>query len=184
MIAAVFLASGRGKRFGGDKLLWPVEGVPMAERVFRTLPPDIPGIVVAGSGDVAALAHKYPHLTVVENHAGRDDVAQTIRMGMESLPEQAEGALFFVCDQPWLKQESVLRLAEAFQKDPNKIYVLSHGDRMGNPCLFPRDFFPALMSLPPDTGGKSVIAAHPERVCLVPAADARELTDVDYRPKE
>lgn len=184
MIAAVFLASGRGKRFGGDKLLWPVEGIPMAERVFCALPPEIPGVVVTGSGDVAVLAHKYPHLTVVENHDGRDDVARTIRMGVEALPKEAEGALFFVCDQPWLKQESVSRLAEAFQKDPNKIYVLSYGDRMGNPCLFPREFFPELMALPPDTGGKAVIARHPERVSLVPAADARELADVDYRPKE
>lgn len=182
MIAAVFLASGRGKRFGGDKLLWPVEGVPMAERVFRTLPADISGVVVAGSSDVAVLAHKYPHLTVVKNHAGRDDVAQTIRMGVQALPEETEGALFFVCDQPWLKRSSVLHLVEAFQKDPGKIYVLSHGDRMGNPCLFPREFFPELMSLSPDTGGKAVIARHPERVCLVPAAEAKELADVDYRP--
>lgn len=184
MIAAVFLASGRGKRFGGDKLLWPVEGVPMAERVFRALPPGIPGVVVTGSSEIAVLAHKYPCFTVVENRGGRDDVARTIRMGVKALPKEAEGALFFVCDQPWLERESVLRLAEAFQKDPDKIYVLSHGDRMGNPCLFPRKFFPELMALPPDTGGKAIIARHPERVCLVPAADARELADVDYRPKE
>lgn len=182
MIAAVFLASGRGKRFGGDKLLWPVEGVPMAERVFRALPPDISGVVVTGNSEVAVLAHKYPHLTVVENRDQRDDVALTVRLGVEALPEEAEGALFFVCDQPWLKRSSVLCLTEVFQKDPTKIYVLSHGDRMGNPCLFPREFFPELLSLPSDTGGKAVIARHPERVSLVPVTDARELADVDYRP--
>lgn len=183
MIAAVFLASGRGKRFGGNKLLWPVEGIPMAERVFRALPEEIPGIVVTGSRDVAVLVHKYPHLSVVENRDSRDDVAVTVRMGVEALPESAEGALFFVCDQPRLKQASVLRLAEAFQKDPTKIYVLSHGDRMGNPCLFPREFFSELCSLPSDTGGKAVIAAHPERVCPVEVEEARELDDLDYRPE-
>lgn len=183
MIAAVFLASGRGKRFGGDKLLWPVEGVPMAERVFRSLPEEISGIVVTGSSEIAALAHKYPHLAIMENKDERDDVAQTIRLGVEALPEDVEGALFFVCDQPWLKRSSVLRLAEAFQKDPTKIYVLSHGARMGNPCLFPREFFPELLCLPSDTGGKTVITRHPERVCLVPVTDARELEDVDYKPE-
>lgn len=184
MIGAVFLASGRGKRFGGDKLLWPVEGLPMAERAFRALPPHIPGVVVTGNSEIAVLAHKYPNLTVVKNDDPRDDVAQTIRQGVEALPREVEGALFFVCDQPWLEEASVRRLEEAFQKEPKKIYVLSHGDRMGNPCLFPRSFFPALSALPPDTGGKAVIARYPERVCLVQAADARELTDVDFRPEE
>ena len=183
MISAVFLASGRGKRFGGDKLLWPVEGIPMAERVFCALPEGISGVVVTGSSEIAALAHKYPHLAIVENKDARDDVAQTIRLGVEALPEEAEGALFFVCDQPWLKRSSVLLLVEAFQKEPTKIYVLSHGDRMGNPCLFPREFIQELLCLPPDAGGKAVIARHPERVCLVPVTDARELEDVDYKPE-
>jgi len=183
MIAAVFLASGWGKRFGGNKLLWPVEGIPMTERVFRALPEEIPGFVVTGNSDVAALTHKYPHLTVLENRGGRDDVSVTIQMGVEALCPEVEGALFFVCDQPWLRRESVCCLVEAFQKDPTKIYVLSHGDRMGNPCLFPRDFFPELCALPPDTGGKAVIARHPERVCLVSATDVRELEDLDYKPQ-
>lgn len=184
MIAAVFLASGRSKRFGGDKLLWPVEGIPMAERAFRALPAHIPGVVVTGNGEIAALAHKYPHLTVLENDDPRDDVAVTIRLGVEAVQREAEGALFFVCDQPWLEETSVCRLAEAFQNDPTKIYVLSHGDRMGNPCLFPRDFFSELSALPPDTGGKAVIARHPERVGFVPAESPRELEDVDFRPEE
>ena len=182
MICAVFLASGRAKRFGSDKLLYPVEGVPMVERVFRALPSEIPGFVVTGSSAVAVLAHKQSNLTVVENHGEEDDVAQTIRLGVEALPAQADGALFFVCDQPWLRRESVLRLVEAFQKDPARIYVLSHGERMENPCLFPRDCFPELLSLPPDTGGKSVIARHEERICLIPVAEERELEDVDHRP--
>lgn len=182
MIAAVFLASGRGKRFGGDKLLWKVEGMPMAERVFRALPPEIPGVVVTGDRNIAVLAQKYPHIRVAENRDERDDIALTIRRGLEALPVEADGALFFVCDQPWLERASVCRLADAFQKDPTKIYALSCGDRMGNPCLFPRNFFGELMTLPPDTGGKAVIARHPDLVRRIQAADARELKDLDYRP--
>lgn len=182
MICAVFLASGRAKRFGSDKLLYPVEGVPMAERVFRTLPPEIPGFVVTGSSAVAALAHKHENLTPVENRGEEDDMARTIRLGVEVLPPETEGALFFVCDQPWLRRESVLRLVEAFQKDPTRIYVLARGERMGNPCLFPRRYFPELLSLPPDRGGKAVIARHEEDVCFVPVGEGRELEDMDYPP--
>ncbi len=184
MIYAVFLAAGRGKRFGGgegDKLLYPVEGVTMGERVFRALPGEIPGVVVTGDSRVAALAHPHENLTVAALPEARDDVALSIRTGLRALPEEAEGALFFVCDQPWLTEESVRRLVAAFRADPEKICVLAHGDRMGNPCLFPRVFFPALMALPPDTGGKAVIRANPRRVTLVQAAYERELEDVDEK---
>ena len=183
MICAVFLASGRAKRFGSDKLLHPVEGIPMAERVFQALPPEIPAFVVTGSAAVAALAHKRANFTVVENSGEEDDLAQTIRLGLAALPRSAEGALFFVCDQPWLRGESVRRLLEAFWHNPGQICVLAHGDRLGNPCLFPREFFPELAALPPDAGGKTVIRAHPDRVRPVAAADGRELEDMDYPEK-
>lgn len=181
-LAAIFLASGRGKRFGPDKLLYKVEGVPMAERVFRALPPDIPGLVVTGDGRVEALARKYADLTVVDNRDSRDDVAVTIRRGVLALPAGTAGALFFVCDQPWLTRESVQRLIEAFRARPKGIYALAWGEEMGNPCLFSRAYFEELAGLPPDRGGKAVIQRHPEAVRLVQALSARELEDVDRRP--
>ncbi len=183
MIWAVFLASGRSTRFaGGDKLLYEVEGVPMAERVFRALPPEIPGVVVTESAAVAALAQKHENLTVTANPGGEEDVSVTIRRGIEALPPAAEGALFCVCDQPWITEGSVRRLMEAFGRDPAYIYVLSCGGRSGNPCLFPEKYFGELSALPFDKGGKELVRRHPEAVRYVQAGDARELEDVDVRP--
>lgn len=183
MIWAVLLASGGSRRFGEEnKLLWPVEGVPMAERVFRALPPEMPGLVVTGWGPVAALAEKYDNLTVVPNPDGDRDVAVTIRRGIAALPEEAEGALFCVCDQPRLTRESVTRMAEAFRREPEGIHVLSWEGRLGNPCLFPRKYFPALAALPPHTGGKALFRRFPAAVRPVPAGFPGELEDIDRKP--
>lgn len=184
MIQAVFLASGRGLRFsGGGKLLYPVEGVPMAERAFRALPPEISGLVVTEDSRVAALARQHKNLAVVENPGGGADVALTIRRGTAALSPAAEGALFCVCDQPWLTRTSVERLIEAFRSGPDGIYVLSAGGRSGNPCLFARRFFPELMALPQGKGGKELVRRHPEAARYVEAASPRELEDMDYRPE-
>ena len=40
-IGAVLMASGAGRRFGSNKLLYPVEGVPMIERVMAAVPAEL-----------------------------------------------------------------------------------------------------------------------------------------------
>lgn len=183
MICAVFLASGRATRFGGaNKLLYKVGGVPMAERVFRAVPPDIPGFVVTAWDGVKALARHHENITVIDGRGCEDDVSETIRRGIQALPPETEGALFLVCDQPWLTAESVRRLIGSFREDPVRISILAGGGRSGNPCLFPRSYFPELASLPAGSGGKAVIRSHPGAARYVEAADAHELDDLDELP--
>lgn len=40
-LGAVLMASGRARRFGENKLLHPVDGVPMMERAMNALPPEL-----------------------------------------------------------------------------------------------------------------------------------------------
>ena len=176
------MAAGRGTRFGGDKLLYPVAGIPLAERAFSALPPDIPGIVVTGDDRIAVLAEAHPNLSVLLTGDTAHDVALTIRTGTEALPAEADGAVYMVCDQPWLTRESVQKLLDAFQTAPEFIYVLSDRDRPGNPCLFPRRFFPELCRLPAHRGGKALIRKYPDQVRRIPANAPEELEDMDERP--
>ena len=78
------------------------------------------------------------------------------------------GAIVFA----WL----VLDTARA---NPGRIIAPVRSDgRGGNPCFFPARFFPELSALTGDTGGRRVIAAHPEAVIHVPVSDW-ELFDTD-----
>jgi molybdenum cofactor cytidylyltransferase len=180
VIFAIFLASGHSKRFGTDKLTYEVDGVPMAERAFLSLPEGVRGVAVTRSGAVAAMARAHG-LGAVMNPDETDDVAVTIRLGMEAVPADADGAMFFVCDQPHLTRESVARLCRSFEGRPDRIYVLSYEGRSGNPCIYPKDLFGELKNLPRNQPGKYVANRHKERVEAVQASSALELRDMDEK---
>lgn len=183
MIGAVLLAAGHSRRFGSDKLLYPVEGRPMIQRAMETLPPGMPAVLVTRSQAVARLAESYPCIKVVDCPDEADDVALSIRLGLQALPEETAGAMFLVCDQPRLSRRSVTRLALCFARAPERIWVLAHGQRWGNPCVFPRRLFGELAALPEGKSGKLVIHRHEDEVSLCQIPDGRELEDMD-RPEQ
>lgn len=178
-LGAVLMASGAGARFGSNKLLHPVDGVPMIERAFSALP--------AALFDGAAVVSCYPEILSlaagrgyrpIPNPQAEEGQSASIRLGLSALPGM-DGVLFSVCDQPWLARESVARLLEAFSAHPGRICSLGWQGRRGSPAIFPAKLFPALLALTGDQKGGEVIRTHRELLYLVEAASPRELYDVD-----
>ena len=178
-IALIFMASGRSKRFGGDKLTYAIDGVPMAERCFRAVPEGLfsPVAVVTRSAAVAELAKRRGFIPVL-NPATTDDTAVTIRLGLE-LANGSDGCAFAVCDQPYLTADSYRKLAAAFSARPDRIVALSWRGTRGNPVLFPSALFDELRALPPGGTGRQVIQRHQSLLSTVEVADGRELQDID-----
>ena len=173
------MASGSAVRFGSNKLLYPVDGVPMVERAFSAVPPELfaRACVVSCYPEILALAEKRGYLPVPNPEAVQGQSA-SVRLGLAELAE-LDGALFSVCDQPWLRQESVLRLLDRFREHPDRICALSWQGLRGNPAVFPAALFSELLSLSGDRGGGQVIQTHLPLLCLVEAGRAEELRDVD-----
>ncbi len=178
-VGCVVLAAGKGERFGGNKLTASLGGRTLIRRALETLPASLENrVVVTRYEEVSAAAEEYGIPSVFNGHPERG-LSWSVRLGTERWKD-CDGILFLVADQPLLRRESVERLLEAFAEHPDRIVALSSRGRRGNPCLFPRVFFPELMALEGDRGGSQVIRRHPERVLLVEAAP-EELTDVDTR---
>ena len=140
----------------------------LSHRLVVTRHPEVAAICQAES--VPCLLHDLPK---------RSD---TVRLGVEKLLETApdlEGIMFAASDQPCLTAESIQNLCNAFSEDPSNIYRLCWKDEMGNPVIFPRSTFDALLNLPEGKGGGAIIKAHPELVRTVSAQDERELIDCD-----
>ena len=176
------MASGFSRRFGEkNKLLCPVDGVPMAERAFRALPPALfdRAVVVSASPAVLALADGLGYLSVFNPDAAEGRAA-SVRLGLERL-EDMDGVLFAVCDQPWLRRESVEKLLAGIAAHPDSICALSFRGRRGNPMAFPAALFPELLALTGEQGGGRVLRAHPQLLRLTEAASELELRDVDTR---
>lgn len=175
------MASGAAARFGSNKLLYPIEGVPMIQRAFAAVPPQLfdRACVVSCYPEILDLAGARGYLPIPNPDAAQGQSA-SVRLGLSALAEM-DGVLFAVCDQPWLRRESVERLLADFAARPRCICALSWRGVRGSPVVFPKDLFPALLALTGDRGGGGVIRAHASRLRLVEAGRKEELRDVDRR---
>lgn len=182
-VGAVLLASGFGRRFGGDKLLTPIEGAPLITRTFTALPPALftRAVLTGRSEPVLALGRTAGYEAIL-NPGAAEGIAASLRLGLGRM-EGLDGVLFAVCDQPRLTRGSVQQLLAAFSAQPDRICALSWAGVRGNPVIFPADLFGELSALTGDRGGGAVISRHPDRLLLVEALCADELRDVD-RPSD
>ncbi len=178
-LGAVLMASGSARRFGENKLLHPVEGIPMIERAMGILPPDMfsKAAVISSYPEILRLAGEKGYIAI-ENPAPEHGQSVSVRLGTQALADM-DGILYAVCDQPWLRTESVERLIKAFSAAPDGIWALSWAGRKGNPVIFPKKLFQELLAVTGDRGGGVVIKAHPELLRLAEAGGPEELLDID-----
>ena len=179
-LGCVLMASGLSTRFGGDKLLYPLDGKPLAAHVMDALPGELfaCAAAVTRSPEIAALAQARG-LTAVMNPDRTDDPAVTIRLGLGAMPPGLDGCLFAVCDQPGLRAASIRNMGAAFRRDPRCVVALGFSGCRGSPVIFPSSLFGELSALSPGQTGRQVLQRHPQRLVVVEAQDESELQDID-----
>lgn len=172
----VIMASGIGKRFGGNKLMADFLGKPMFlraveategifdERVVVTRHSDVAD--VCRSLDIPVVLHDLPH---------RND---TIRLGLDALGD-VDCCMFLPGDQPLLRRYTVEIMLQNWKTFQHLIFRPCFEDTPGSPVLFPRWAFPELRSLPEGKGGGYVVRNHPEEVHTIQVSTAFELADAD-----
>jgi len=178
-IGCVLMAAGNSRRFGSNKLSVKLDGLTLAEHAMNVIPsgPFYRVAVVTQYPEIAELAKSRGFLLRINREPGLG-LSHTIQLGIQALDE-ADALLFLVADQPMLRQETILGELALYLQHPDHIVTVGYNGRRGNPCVFPREFFPALMELTGDTGGVEVIKSHEDRLLFYNVEDERELIDVD-----
>jgi molybdate transport repressor ModE-like protein len=175
-IGCVIMASGLGKRFGGNKLMADFHGKPMVYKALEaTEGLFFKRVVVTRHESVAALCLEKNVDAVLHDLPHRSD---TVRLGLEALGE-LDACMFLPGDQPLLRRETVAKLLRSWQESPDSIIRPIHEDTEGSPVLFPAWAFPELKNLPEGKGGGVVIRNHPHNILHVPVSDPFELADAD-----
>lgn len=180
-LVILILAAGAGTRMrGGDKLTEDVAGEPLLRRQARAaLATGCAVIVVLPPGRPArsAAIEGLPVRTVIAAEADRG-MSASLRAGVAD----AGGAAVMVlpADMPDLGTAELDAMVAAFRETPGMILRAAASDGTpGHPAIFPADLCPALARTTGDRGGRDVIAAHPDRLRLVPLPGRAALTDLD-----
>lgn len=184
LIGAIVMASGSSSRWQsqkkGSKLLADFHGQPLLSSVLSAASSPLIShrIAVTRMSEIRSLCAQLDFPCLLHD---RPLLSDTIRLGLEALcrEEAIDGCLFFQGDQPLLSRKSIESLILAFSQNPDMICRLSYDGQPGSPVLFPRKFFPELLSLPQNQGGSAVIRSHPDLVCAVEAQKPYELLDAD-----
>lgn len=120
-----------------------------------------PILVVLPSGILA------PEGTVaVINDRADEGISRSLRLGVEALPDDVDGAVILLGDQPTVPPAWIDALLLKAHGDRPVIAVRAEG-RIGPPVLLRREAFHLLNEASGDAGLGPVLARHPELVAYV-----------------
>jgi len=181
-VAAVVLAAGRATRMGGAKLLLPVGGRPMVQRVVdaslgskasQTI------VVVGNEAEKVSEALAGRPVTVVVNPDYAKGMSTSLRAGLSAVDPAADGAIILLGDQPFVSAALLDALIDRFARCAKRVVRPSVDGRPGNPVLVSATLFAELAEARGDLGGRRVIERRSGEVCMVPVDDPHELVDID-----
>ena len=167
---------------GSDKLLLPVDGIAIVERVMQaadaSLLDDV--IVVYQNPAVRKLAERY-RIRQVYNPDAVQGQSASVKAGVLAALSQTQAYMFLTGDQPFITAQTINLLISAWRAGTGHIIVPIYDGKRGSPTIFPAACRPELLTLLGDTGGRALIAAHPECVQQIEIPNSREGLDVDTR---
>ncbi len=179
---AILLAAGAGSRFGGGKLLHPLEdGVAIAAHAARNL--------IAAGLEVTAVVRPgdFPVYELLEQEGCTVTMCPDAALGMGvslahgvAMTRDADGWIVALADMPHIKPETIARVAQALATGAEIAAPEYQGDR-GHPVGFSKRFRHDLQGLIGDSGARPIVQRNLALVRLIECDDPGVLLDIDRR---
>jgi len=179
---AILLAAGAGARFGGGKLLHPLEdGIAIAAHAARHLLAaglEVTAVVRPGDFPVAELLEQEGCMVTYCPEAAQG-MGFSLAHGV-GVTRDAGGWIVALADMPRIKPETIKRVAEALTAGADIVAPAHQGDR-GHPVGFSQRFRHELQALTGDSGARAVVQRNQALVRLIEGDDPGVLLDIDRR---
>lgn len=180
MILGLLLAAGGARRFGSQKLVAPLGGVPLVRRALDSLEQATDGVIVVVGSEAAAVTEALgpTDATIVVNPEWESGMSTSIRRGVLAAPPTAEALVVTLGDEPLVHPGVSRAIVEAWRETKRPIVAARYSGEQVHPVLFDRSVFGELTTLEGDVGAKGVINRAPERVVFIDVP-ASPTPDVD-----
>jgi len=183
-IAAVILAAGRSSRMGEqNKLLAAVGEAPMVAHVAEVaLVSDAEQVIVVTGHEAEQVQQALAAIKVgtVFNPDYASGMASSLRRGLEAVSQDMDGAMILLGDMPFVGAREINELIAEFNPHMERDIVAPfRKGRRGNPVLWARRYFPAMMALSGDTGARGLLKEHAANVWDVPVSSDAVFADFD-----
>lgn len=179
--AALILAAGAGRRFGGGKLLAPLAGAPVIRRTAQAvLAGGFDDVVVATGADHSAIAAALDGLAcgTVPVPDWEEGMAASLRAGLAALGSPGKGLFVFLGDMPLVPVGLSAALADLALREGYAARPRVRG-KPGHPVAFTRAAMPDLASLTGDVGAAALLKRRAEGVAYLDTEASGALLDID-----
>ena len=185
-VAGVILAAGASRRMGSvNKLLASIAGKPLVRHAVESFVATSlsPVIVVVGyeSDKVAAALEGLP-VKLVFNPEHVTGQGSSVGVGVEALDNNVTDAMIGLGDMPLLPStllDSLIYTHIGHEGHVRNITIPVFEGQRGNPVLWGKTFFPELITLAGDRGGRQLLNDHKAAQHLIICDHSSVLRDVD-----
>lgn len=184
MIGAVILAAGKSERMGEAKLFLPFNNQTVIEEVIDQVKASQVCYIHLVYGDWEEKWQKIAGkkgIPIIHNPDYQQGQSTSVRVGVQSLPDDLEGIIFILGDQPLMKSEVIDRLINVFYLCRPSIIVPTYQGKRGNPVLFHRKWREKLLTLAGDRGAREILQQYPQEVLKVDFAEGIYNMDIDTK---
>jgi molybdenum cofactor cytidylyltransferase len=171
-IAVAVLAAGQARRFGSDKLMYQISGVPLGIHIAKTVKSMGFGWRFAVCQADSGLAQLIGPIdfTIIDNATPENGQAHSLHLAVQAAEQtDAKALLLALADMPFVTQRHLASIAAG-----EELTASSFGNAPMPPALFPRSYWPMLLATDGDAGARQLL-----RKANLVTATPDELRDID-----
>lgn len=180
-IAGILLAAGAGSRFGGGKLLHPLDGIAIGVRAARNMLGAglaVTAVVRPGSDELTrVLRQEGVAVTVCANAEEGMGASLAHAIGQTS---EVGGWVVALADMPRIQPATIRRIADAVQAGAAIAAPVFEGER-GHPVGFSVALRKELLACHGDAGARDVVKRHHAEIQWIKVSDNGVVFDIDRK---
>jgi molybdenum cofactor cytidylyltransferase len=187
-ITIVVLAAGEAFRMGMVKQLLPVFSIPLIDFQIRRWQSVVENeiIVVTGAyNEQVRSTSKLENVKWTFNQRWENGLGSSIAHGIETCNQffpEAKACLLILLDQVCIGPSHLMKLIDAWEREPEHIIASSIGQKAAPPIIFPAQYWNELLFIDHKKGAASFLKQYPMHITKVNLPEAEKDLDTpeDY----